>query len=70
MLGKASWELADETLLRGVDVISFSFPVVPKGKAPGFLAACTAEQIKLSIVWRALYIEVVSAEGVIPANPR
>jgi glycine C-acetyltransferase len=72
MLGDArlASEFADEMLLRGIYVIGFSFPVVPKGKArirTQISAAHTPEQIEHCLK---SFIEVGRAKGVIPAKPR
>ncbi len=67
MLGDArlATEFADEMLKRGIYVIGFSFPVVPKGQArirTQMSAAHTREQLDRCID---AFIEVGKAKGVI-----
>lgn len=68
MLGDArlATEFAQEMLSRGIYVIGFSFPVVPKGKARirvQLSAAHTREQLDHAI---AAFVEVGKAKGVLP----
>lgn len=67
MLGEArlASELADEMLKRGIYVIGFSYPVVPKGQARirvQISAAHTTEQVQQCID---AFVEVGKAKGVI-----
>jgi len=67
MLGDArlASEFADEMLNRGIYVVGFSFPVVPKGKArirTQISAAHTTEQINFAVN---AFIEVGKAKGII-----
>jgi len=67
MLGDArlAAEFADEMLERGVYVIGFSFPVVPKGKArirTQISAAHSREQLQFAVN---AFVEVGKEKGVI-----
>ena len=69
MLGDArlAAEFADDMLARGIYVIGFSFPVVPKGAARirvQISGAHTEEQIDRAVE---AFTEVGRAKGVIPA---
>ncbi len=63
---KLAAEFADEMLQRGIYVIGFSFPVVPRGEARirvQLSAAHSTEQVKQAIQ---AFIEVGKAKKVIP----
>eukprot|EP00455_Lapot_gusevi_P040832 TRINITY_DN4662_c0_g5_i1.p1 TRINITY_DN4662_c0_g5~~TRINITY_DN4662_c0_g5_i1.p1 ORF type:complete len:417 (+),score=161.11 TRINITY_DN4662_c0_g5_i1:92-1342(+) len=70
MLGDArlASEFAEEMLLRGIYVIGFSFPVVPKGKArirTQISAAHTPQQIDYAVK---AFTEVGKIKGVLPSS--
>jgi len=71
MLGdaKLAGHFADEMLKRGVYVIGFSFPVVPKGQAR-IRTQISAAHTEADIDWAVdAFAEVGRATGVIPAAP-